>query len=199
MAGMQGLLAIRLYIAPLCVVLLAALLTIEPGAQWCYYERQQIAQGQWWRVLTGHLVHVGLAHWLLNAAALCVVQHLVGWPLSSSNWSIYSIAICLLISACLWWLSPELQWYAGLSGLIHGQLVLGALLIWSRQVLAMSVLLAVIAVKLGLEAWQGAPQSTQELIGSPVAVQAHWYGAAAGLLCFCLEKKLKRAVFHTSP
>ncbi|OGT00537.1 MAG: hypothetical protein A3F73_06965 [Gallionellales bacterium RIFCSPLOWO2_12_FULL_59_22] len=24
------------------------------------------------------------------------------------------------VSACLWWLQPELAWYAGLSGALHG-------------------------------------------------------------------------------
>ena len=77
---------------------------------------------------------------------------------------------------------PSLDWYVGLSGVLHGLLVAG--LIGSiRQRRAESLVLgAVIAAKLGWEMLVGPMPGSAEAAGGAVIVEAHLYGAAGGLI-----------------
>ena len=154
------------------------------------YERAAIAAGEFWRLLTGHLVHLGWRHLVLNLAGLLLVWLLVGSALHLRQWlAVVGVSI-VLVSAAFWWLSPELDWYVGLSGLLHALLVAGALtLVLQREGAAWYEALAVlilIAIKLGWEQYAGPMPGSEVAAGGNVVVDSHIYGAAAGLLAACL-------------
>jgi len=76
------------WLLPGAVVVLAGLLLLagELGNEWLRFERSAIASGQFWRLLTGHLVHLGVSHYFLNAAGLVLVWFLVGREYSHAHW-----------------------------------------------------------------------------------------------------------------
>src|SRR5690606_29172162 len=75
---------------------------------------------------------------------------------------------------------PQLDWYVGLSGILHGLLAAGALAWWQRESRLLALALSlVVAGKLGWEQWQGALALSGPL---PVVVNAHLYGALGGLV-----------------
>lgn len=149
------------------------------------YDRGAILDGEYWRLVTGHLVHAGIAHTLLNMAGLLLIMFLFPEPWPLWVWLQRVFIISLGISALMLWRIPELGWYVGLSGTLHGLFVLGFW--WSyRQGDRFSLLLlAVLLAKLIWEHFQGPISSNEELVGVPVLVEAHSYGAiCAGIYLF---------------
>src|SRR5690606_12461439 len=74
-----------------------------------------LAAGQFWRLVTAHLVHLSWPHALLNTGGL-----LLGWVLAPGVFDRALPgrlgALALGVGLCLWWLSPQALPYVGLSG-----------------------------------------------------------------------------------
>lgn len=156
------------------------------------FERSGIAEGELWRLLTGHLVHLGWQHLLLNLAGLGLVWFLVGSYLSIAAWLATLGAIVLCMDLAFWVLNPELNWYVGLSGVLHGLLLAGLVCGWRRAPLESGLLSAVVAAKLAWEQVAGALPGSELAAGGPVVVDAHLYGAAGGLLAGVLLSLMTR-------
>ena len=95
----------------------------EPARLALRYEREAIGDGQLYRLLSGHLVHLGPQHLLLNLIGLILVWILVGGCLSASHWFLALGVIVAGIDLGFWVFRPTLDWYVGLSGVLHGLLV----------------------------------------------------------------------------
>ncbi len=144
------------------------------------YQRQEVLQGEWWRLLTAHLVHGSLRHLVLNIAGLYLVASLLREDFSRSEWMAVVAAVCTAIGSGFIWLNPDLQWYVGLSGVLHGCLAAGAVVWWrSERPLLAAALTALLLVKLSWEQLHGALPLAGAL---PVIVDAHLYGAIGGAL-----------------
>lgn len=165
----------------LCALLLAlgAFPTItEPLLQ---FDRQRIESGEWWRLLSGQIVHYGVYHLLMNVAALALCGFVLLRYLSLAAYATLLLVCALGVGLGLYFLSLELEFYAGLSGVLHG-LILAGLLIGLRATPLFNVAaLLLVTGKLFQE--QAADFDTSHaLLPVPVAVDAHVYGAAAGFL-----------------
>jgi len=75
---------------------------------------------------------------------------------------------------------PQLLWYVGLSGVLHGALAAGAIAWWQHETRPLALALtAILAGKLSWEQWHGALPLSGDM---PVIVDAHLYGAIGGLV-----------------
>ncbi len=146
------------------------------------YDRSAIFAGQWWRVLTGHLVHASIAHTLLNVAGLVLIALLFPEPIPLWRWAWRLLVISLGISALMLWLLPDLGWYVGLSGTLHGLFVLGFWWLFRQGDKLAPLLLIVLISKLIWEHFNGPITSNEELVGAPVLVEAHSYGALCAVI-----------------
>ncbi len=144
------------------------------------YERDQWPQ-QWWRAVTGHFVHLGTGHALLNAAGAVLVGLLFGRALNGLQWLVVLVLSLAAIDLGFGFRDPSLEWYVGLSGVLHGLFVAGALCEGRRDGY---LLLVALAAKLVYEQLVGPLPGSAEAAGGPVVVNAHLYGAAGGLLAF---------------
>lgn len=170
-----------------------------PAAELLQWSRDELARGQWWRLLTGHWVHLGVIHLLLNLAGLLLLGILFDTRLPLAWWAGYLLGAPVVISAGLLWATSELDWYRGFSGCLHGLFVLLALANVRISPRWSVLLLALLGIKLILEPWfahiPGLTGSTADLIGAPVIFQAHWLGAltglAAGLMLVFLNRRVK--------
>jgi rhomboid family GlyGly-CTERM serine protease len=152
----------------------------DPLRAWGRYDRDALAAGEAWRLITGHLVHLGWGHLWPNLLALVVMASLFEEVLSTRAWAAVSLAAALSIDLGLYVLEPQVQWYVGLSGVLHGVVACGALLL-ARRRSTVGVLLAIgLAGKLVFEQVVGPVPFTQASVGGPVITAAHLYGAAAG-------------------
>lgn len=163
-------------IAAACV--LVALTHSAPALR---YERALIG-AEPWRLLTGHLAHLGWTHLALNLAGLAAMWALLGALLRPAAWLAVVLVCALGVSGGLYFLDPGLDWYVGLSGVLHGMVAAGAAAGMRRDPLFHGVLLAGVVAKVAAEQLTGAELGSAALVGGNVVVDAHMYGLAAGLL-----------------
>lgn len=145
------------------------------------WQRAAIESGEAWRLVSGQLVHLGIGHLLLNLAALAAAMALFT-GFRTRDWAGSFACSGLAVAAGLWWASPGLAWYAGLSGALHGVYVAGAVA-WLWQGERGGWLLAAgLVAKLAWEAWAGPSALSETLTGGAVVTAAHLYGALGGLV-----------------
>jgi rhomboid family GlyGly-CTERM serine protease len=164
----------------LALVLVLLWFTGESGRELLRYERAAVLQGQYWRLLTGHFVHGSGQHLLLNAVGLGLVAALFPREYPVRGWLLILASSIVTIDLGFVFLEPQLQWYVGLSGVLHGALAAGALGWWRHESRALALALtAVLVGKLAWEQWHGALPLSGDM---PVVVDAHLYGAIGGAL-----------------
>ena len=167
--------------AAIALVSLACLAGGDDARMALRFDRSGILDGDAWRLLSGHVVHLGASHWALNVVGLGLVWYLVGEAFDVRRWLIICLLAITAIDAGLWWLNPGLQWYVGLSGLLHGMLAAGIAGVWGRRRSEAILLAAVVAVKLGYEQIAGPLPGSELASGAAVVVDAHLYGATGGV------------------
>jgi rhomboid family GlyGly-CTERM serine protease len=144
------------------------------------YERAAIAAGQWWRLLSCHLVHFDARHLALNLAGLGLLWWLFVADARPRDWLLVVLAAALAVGGGLYLLAPAVGWYLGLSGVLHGVWAAAALFAWRRWPLEALVTGALLAGKLVAERTLG-PLAGAVDAALPVIVAAHLYGALGGL------------------
>lgn len=169
---------------PLLLSSLSLLLQIAAPTSnhWLRFERMAIIDGEWWRILTGNLVHLGWQHLWMNLAGLILIWLLFGRLLSNRQWLIVITISALGVSLGLLVLNPRLEWYVGLSGLLHGVFIVGLLTAIQRGLRIEILLLLFFVGKLAWEQYQGAMPGSAEFAGGTVIVDSHLYGTISGLL-----------------
>lgn len=146
------------------------------------YDRTAIAGGEIWRLVSAHFVHLGFWHLALNLAGLGVVWLLVGRRFGSRQWFLVSGICIAVIDAGFWSLDRDLEWYVGLSGLLHGLLAAGAIRGLRELPLESVIICLVLAAKIAYEQLMGPLPGSEVAAGGAVVINAHLYGAIGGLL-----------------
>ena len=152
------------------------------GREWLRYDRVWILQGESWRLATGHIAHLSWSHLTLNAAGLLLVWYLVGSSYSLRSWLMIIVASLATIDAAFWVFNPNLHWYVGMSGLLHGLLAAGIVARLRPANTETFVLLVLLSAKIGWEQFAGPVPGSVSTSGGPVVVDAHLYGAIGGVL-----------------
>jgi rhomboid family GlyGly-CTERM serine protease len=149
------------------------------------YQYQLISQGELWRTFTGHFFHTNGIHLLLNLAALILLWALHGNFYTLKNYSLLFITSALICSAGLFYYSPEIHQYVGLSGVLHGIFVFGALMDIHHKDKTGYLLFIGVWLKIAHEQFYGASEQVSTLIDANVAIDAHLWGAVGGLIFSC--------------
>jgi rhomboid family GlyGly-CTERM serine protease len=144
------------------------------------YERHAVAAGEWWRLVSGNLVHFDARHLVLNLAGLGLLWWLFIADARLRVWLGVALAAALAVGAGLYLFAPGVEWYLGLSGALHGCWAAAAVFAWRRWRLEALVTGALLAAKLAAEHWYGPLSGTLDPM-LPVIVVAHLDGALGGL------------------
>ncbi|MGF1744538.1 rhombosortase [Vibrio minamisatsumaniensis] len=156
--------------------LLCVLFQLEPIQTWVVWDNHAIADGQWWRILTGNFSHTNYSHLLINLAGLWIISYL--FQPSKKQLTLGLLVISFTTGLAL--LFSSIQIYVGLSGTLHGLFGLFAL----REALngrkSSWLLVLGLVAKIAWEHFVGPSSTTAALIGARVAIEAHLAGAITG-------------------
>jgi rhomboid family GlyGly-CTERM serine protease len=176
----------------LTAVTIALWLAGEPLTLLLRYERGAVLHGELWRVMTCHFTHADGLHLAVNLAGLWLVSMLVGAEFAALEWLIVAICSMLVIGIGFVVFEPGLEWYVGLSGVLHGLLAAGAVSWASRgERVPAAVLASVLIVKLVWEQVLGPLPFSGRL---PVIVAAHLDGAIGGAVAALVVVRARRDV-----
>jgi len=175
-------------LALLSVALLLLLLTLGgDGARLALrYDRAGLGAGQYWRLLSAHLIHLDVRHALLNSLGLALMWALFARDYSPRQWLLIVLASIAAIDAGLWLRDSTVQWYVGSSGALHGVMAAGTVAHLRAGEREGWILALLLLAKLAYEQWAGAlPLSGSD----PVVVDAHLYGVLGGAaVSACLRR-----------
>lgn len=176
--------------------LCAGLAALEAGGETVRnalsFDRSALADGEWWRVLSAHFVHLDAEHALLNGLGFVLMWALFARDYSPARWAAIYCVACLAVSAGLWWFNPEVAWYVGASGALHGVMAAGTLAHLKRRDLDGWILAAFLVGKLGYEQFAG---SMPFAGASNTIVDAHLYGAVGGLAAALVLKPIGQSLY----
>jgi rhomboid family GlyGly-CTERM serine protease len=135
-------------------------------------------------------VHLNWTHWALNMAGLVIVAVFFSLYGSILDWLFVLLFSAIVIGLGLYWFHPELGWYVGLSGVLHGLFIYGAIREIRFYPVSGYILLLLLTGKLFWEYMNGALPGSEQMTGGRVLVEAHLYGAIAGLVAVFLTRSL---------
>lgn len=171
------------FVAWLAIALIAAGCTYAPAC-WSL-DLARVHAGEWWRLASGHFVHLSYRHYLYNQLAIglailfCLRVEEHGVYLAATAFvSAISIAVMLLSM-------HPVAIYGGLSGIIAGLIAFGTVRLFEHGIrFSAALLVGIMLLKIVLER-QGISAS-----GVQPVWQAHCAGAAAGavMAAFCRRR-----------
>lgn len=174
---------VALVVSLLCAGLYVAGLATPSIDELLAYRRSAIADGQWWRLVTGNLLHTNHWHLLMNLAGLWIVLFLHHFHYRVKGLSGLFALLCLLEGLGLYLGYPQLLGYVGLSGMLHGLFAYGAVRDIQCRMRSGYLLLLGVMVKVGHEQFYGASTDVTAMIGARVATESHLVGLICGLIC----------------
>lgn len=177
---------------PAAGILLIALLQAAGWESGLRYDRQAVLGGELWRLVSGNLVHLGWPHVWLNALGLLLIWLLFGSLLPPVFWLLHALWASLAVGLCLLWFDPQLLWYVGLSGTLHGLFAVGVLTEGKTQKGFAALVFTIFILKLAWEQFYGPLPGSERSAGGPVVVNAHLYGAIGGLLGYLIQMAVSR-------
>ena len=151
---------------------------------WLQVLEYSYAKGFSWRWITGHYVHLGFYHALMNTAGAIVLWLLVVAYVPSLLLCALLLILPVAISAGLSLQPTDFLSYRGFSGALYGFFAAGIMWGWWQQRLLASVLSIFLIGKITLEQKPNFDYCyLLSTIGGLVAVDAHLYGAMVGAIC----------------
>ena len=152
------------------------------------YQYDWLANGEYWRLLSAHWVHVNWRHLMLNAAGLLLCMSIASPRWLIPHWVVYHLILALGISILFYLRNPQLEWYAGYSGVLFGLYLLAAIDLYPHEKIIALLLAAAISIKVILEQTSDLKLDSSEFIGSPVIIDAHLYGILLGLTIALVQR-----------
>lgn len=168
------------WLVSLIVAAIAVAILLLHGSSELRYDRADILHGQIWRVFTGNFVHANWRHLAADMAGLALWTALASYLETRRSYLILLVGTGLGVGLGLLLLDPHVGWYVGLSGVLHGLFAASGIRLLSRKEwLGGFSLLAALTLKILWEQRYG-DLGTAQLLGIPVLVDAHLYGAVTG-------------------
>jgi rhomboid family GlyGly-CTERM serine protease len=147
---------------------------------------------EFWRLITGHLIHASWAHLGANLVNLLLCRLVFREWLSPKQFIGFVFFSALFISISLWFTS-NLQSYVGFSGVFHGLLIYLLLNHWKASPVLFSIALVLLIAKIVNEQLFGASAELVDFIGIDVAINAHLFGFLSGFIFWLFSVLFSRS------
>ncbi|NQZ93389.1 MAG: rhombosortase [Moritella sp.] len=146
------------------------------------YNRESIINGEYWRLISGNFNHTNIYHLFLNLAALAVIGGLHYRYYNSAAYTGLILLLSIGVGVGILWLSPSTHLYVGLSGILHGIIIVGAVIDVTKKYYSGYVLIIGTVIKVINEQLFNSPVGISQLIEAKVLTEAHLYGLVTGLI-----------------
>lgn len=175
----------RKYGIYLAIILLIVLLRLlDPlSSEYLRFDRALINAGEIWRLLGAHFVHLSTIHMLGNLLAVCLVAYIAGESLNNLLGVLLLLWCSSVVGAGLYFFASDLSYYVGLSGVLHGLLVVSPFIskFYTRKV-AVFFLCAMTLKVIWEQTGFYDDMSMASIIGGRVEARAHLLGVLSGLM-----------------
>lgn len=183
-----------IYLAIAFLVLLLAF--FEPvSSAYLRFDRELIDAGEIWRLFSAHFVHLSYTHMVGNLLAVFLVAYIAGESLNNLTGVCLLLWCVLVVGLGLYFFADHLSSYVGLSGVLHGLLVVSPFVskFYSRKIAV--VFLVAVTIKI---LWEQSgfydDMALADTIGGRVETRSHLFGWFAGLI-FLISWLLKQHFF----
>jgi rhomboid family GlyGly-CTERM serine protease len=166
----------------ICALLVALESLGDEGRLLLRYERELVAHGEWWRLITGHLVHLGWTHLALSVMGLALMWALFYPDYSLRGWALILACSLIAIDAAFFFIERDVRWYVGLSGILHGVMAAGTVAYVRRREPGAWILVPFLIGKLIYEQLVGTMPYSLDSADGPVVVDAHLYGVLGAVI-----------------
>ncbi|PLT23929.1 rhombosortase, partial [Pseudoalteromonas sp. MelDa3] len=146
------------------------------------FNRSLIDEGELWRIFSSQFVHANWAHLGLNASGVLLIWLLHGEYTSPTRYAFNTSALALWCGLGVYWFCPSIHIYTGLSALLHGIIIWGAVKDITVGLKSGYLLFIGVWIKIGFEQFSGPNADIGKLINSTVAIDAHLIGVIGGTL-----------------
>jgi rhomboid family GlyGly-CTERM serine protease len=172
----------RYVLPPLLLILFSTILAALNLNDLLEFNRQEVHNYQLWRIFSSQFVHANWMHLGLNCMGIALIWLLHGEYTSPARYATNIAVLALWCGLGVYWFCPAINIYTGLSALLHGVIIWGAIKDITLGLKSGYLLFLGVWVKLVLEQVNGPSAAIGELIKSTVAVDAHFIGALGGTL-----------------
>jgi rhomboid family GlyGly-CTERM serine protease len=174
----------RAWRAPLALALVLVVVQLLGAAarETLPYDRAALlAGGEYARLVTAHFYHYDLAHLAWNLAGLALVAALFAREFDLRGWIVILVTSTLAVDLGFLVFEPQLEWYVGFSGVLHGLMAAGLCAwLWRTPDAITALVAGLFGLKLGWEHLLGPLPFTASTLAVPVIHEAHTYGAIGG-------------------
>ncbi|MFC3120262.1 rhombosortase [Agaribacter flavus] len=184
-----------LKIWPLCLIAGAAAIGVyfgETFIQQFAFHKSLAFHFPFYQLITGHLSHANLNHYLLNMGGLIAIVALFYEYVNAKNQCVLFVAGTLSISIAMYWLYPK-EIYVGLSAYLHFLFAWAVIQDLQTKRISTYLLMSGLIAKVVYELGFYQPGSTEALIQMDVATETHaigaFCGAVAGIIHIWIRRK----------
>jgi rhomboid family GlyGly-CTERM serine protease len=175
----------RKYGIYLAIILVVVLLNLfDPlSSEYLRFDRELIDAGEVWRLFGAHFVHLSTIHMLGNLLAVCLVAYIAGESLNNLTGILLLLWCVGAVGVGLYFFASDLSYYVGLSGVLHGLLVVSPFIskFYSRKIAFVFLFAVVLKV-----VWEQTDfyddMALASTIGGRVEARAHLLGVLSGLM-----------------
>lgn len=170
---------LTIYLPLLSICLLLQSVSAQP---WASLNLPTVLQGEIWRLLTAHLIHLDWEHFAMNMIGMGLCMLAFQSHIKPVHWLASFCVIAVFSSLCLLSTYDINQRYMGFSDVLHGWILLGAISIARSEFklsLAIFVLfwIKIIEENSGLAFFTSGSMELEN-----IATDSHLYGAIGGML-----------------
>ncbi|MGB0858948.1 MAG: rhombosortase [Pseudoalteromonas spongiae] len=174
----------RYITAPLVLIFAAIIIFATPLSELFEYNRSLFSHGEYWRLITAHFSHSNSYHLMLNLAGVVLIWALHGEYYDARKYALALLLLALYTGGGLYIFYPENTLYNGLSGVLHGLIIVGALIDCQKGMKTGYLLFIGVWLKIAWEQYAGASAELGQLINARVATEAHLIGAISGIFVY---------------